>query len=154
MSSRLLVALRVAATPEHAFDAFTREISSWWVPNGLFHFTRGRSGQLAFETRLGGRLTETYDDGEVFEIGRITIWEPPVHLAFTWRQASFSPEQETLVKVRFEAVGAETRVAVEHIGWDGIPREHVARHRFPLDVFQQRHAEWWRALLESLRRTA
>jgi hypothetical protein len=44
-------------------------------------------------------------------------------------------------------VGDETRVTVEHLGWDGIPREHAARHRFPLDVFQLRHAEWWQALL-------
>jgi hypothetical protein len=33
-----------------------------------------------------GRLIETTPTGEVFEIGRITVWEPGVRLAFNWRQ--------------------------------------------------------------------
>jgi hypothetical protein len=52
--------------------------------------------------------------------------------------------------VRFEAVGAETRITVEHLGWDAIPREHAARHGFPTDVFLQRLGEWWRSLLGAL----
>lgn len=151
MSARLLVALRVAATPQRTFDAFTREIDLWWQPNPLFAFTRDRSGRLAFEPQLGGRLTETYADGEQFEIGRITVWEPPRRLAFSWRQASFSADQQTEVRVSFDAVGAETRVTVEHLGWDSIPQDHAARHTFPLAAFQARHAEWWQTLLSALR---
>jgi hypothetical protein len=64
-----------------------------------------------------------------------------VRLAFTWRQESFAPEQLTHVEVRFEPVGDETRVKVEHFGWDGIPQEHVARHHFPDAIFLRRHAE-------------
>jgi hypothetical protein len=52
--------------------------------------------------------------------------------------------------VRFEAVGEQTRVTVEHRGWDEIPQDHVARHGFELMLFQRRHAEHWRALLASL----
>ncbi len=73
------------------------------------------------------------------------------HGWFGWRQASFTPDQETEVRVGFERVGTETRVTVEHLGWDEIPREHAARHGFPLLVFQQRHAEWWQTLLGRLR---
>jgi Activator of Hsp90 ATPase homolog 1-like protein len=149
MTSRVLVSLRVAATPARAFDVFVREIGAWWRPNDLFRFTRRPVGRLAFEPELGGRLTETQPDGEVFEIGRITVWEPAVRLAFTWRQASFKPDQVTEVDVRFEAVGAETRVTVEHRGWDTVPPEHVARHGFPDAVFLQRHGEWWQVLLAS-----
>jgi uncharacterized protein YndB with AHSA1/START domain len=150
MSSRILVALRVAASPERTFDVFTRDIAAWWRPNSLFQFTAGKTGTLAFEPGAGGRLVETYDDGSVFEVGRIRVWEPPTRLVFGWRQASFAPEQETEVHVRFDAVDAETRVTVEHFGWDAVPKEHAARHGFPLDVFQLRHAEWWRALLASV----
>jgi hypothetical protein len=32
-----------------------------------------------------------------------------------------------------------------------VPQGHAARHGFPLGVFQARHAEWWQALLASLR---
>ena len=147
MTSRVLVSLRVAATPERAFEAFTSEIGTWWKPNDLFRFTPGSPGRLAFELGVGGRFTATLANGKVFEIGRITAWEPGRRLAFTWRQASFAPDQVTAVEVRFEPVGAETRVTVEHRGWDSVPQEHVARHGFPDRVFLQRHGEWWQDLL-------
>jgi uncharacterized protein YndB with AHSA1/START domain len=149
MPASLLVSIRVPVEPQRAFDAFVGEIGAWWQPNGLFEFTRGSAGMLAFEPGPEGRLTEGYADGSVFEIGRITVWEPPSRLAFTWRQASFRGEQLTRVQVRFEAVGEETRVVLEHSGWDSVPQKHVARHGFPLGVFQQRHAEWWQTLLTS-----
>jgi len=90
MPASLSVAVRVAATPQRAFDAFTSDIGLWWRPNGLFEFTRGKSGTLMFEPGLNGWLIEAYDDGSEFEIGRITAWEPPHRLALTWRQASFN----------------------------------------------------------------
>jgi uncharacterized protein YndB with AHSA1/START domain len=151
MSSRVVVALRVAATPARAFQAFTGEIAAWWRPNALFRFAAPAAGTLAFEPGEGGRFTETAADGEVFEIGRITTWQPGARLAFTWRQASFAPGQVTHVDVRFEPVGDETRVTVEHRGWDTVPQAHVARHGFPDAVFLRRHGEWWQALLGSLR---
>ncbi|MFM0669531.1 SRPBCC family protein [Paraburkholderia sediminicola] len=155
MSSRVQVSLRVAASPQRAFDVFTREIGAWWRPNQLFQFTPQSAGVLSFEPagQAGGqgRLIETQADGSVFEIGRVTVWEPGERLAFGWRQASFSDAQHTHVEVRFDAVGDETRVTVEHRGWDTVPQEHVARHHFPDRVFLLRHGEWWQALLASLR---
>ena len=153
MTSRVLVSLRVSATPERAFGVFVDDIGAWWRPNGLFRFTALSPGVLAFEPRLGGRFTETSGTGEVFEIGRITVWEPGLRVAFTWRQASFTPEQVTRVEVRFEPVGDETRVTVEHFGWDTVPQEHVARHGFPDAIFLRRHAEWWQSLLAAMARS-
>jgi uncharacterized protein YndB with AHSA1/START domain len=149
--SRLLVALRVRSTPERAFEAFTSEIGLWWRPNILFGFTAGPPGVLSFEPGLGGALVETQPGGDRFEIGRITAWERGRLLAFTWRQASFAPDQLTYVEVRFEPVGQETRVTVEHRGWDSVPQAHRARHGFPDALFLQRHAEWWQAQLEALK---
>jgi uncharacterized protein YndB with AHSA1/START domain len=154
MGSSVLVSVRVDATPERAFEVFTRDIASWWRPNGLFEFQRGKTGVLAFTPVEGGSFTETTADGEVFEIGRVRVWEPPRLLVFSWRQASFSPDQETEVHVRFEPAGEQTRVTVEHFGWEVIPQDHVARHTFPLPVFLQRHAEWWQTLLASYRSAA
>ena len=149
--SKVLVSLRVAASANRAFDAFVGEIALWWKPNALFRFTPRAPGMLAFEPRLGGAFTETLPDGKVFEIGRITQWQPGARLSFTWRQATFAPDQLTEVDVRFEAVGDETRVTVEHRGWDSVPQSHTARHGFPDALFLRRHGEWWQDLLQSLR---
>ena len=150
MTSRIMVALRVKATPERAFDVFTREVGLWWRPNAMFQFTPRSPGALSFEPGPEGRFIETLPNGKVFEIGRIRAWEPPFRLVFGWRQATFAPEQDTEVEVRFEPVGEETRVTVEHRGWDTVPAEHVARHRIPDAIFLRRHAEWWQVLLQSL----
>ncbi|WP_026872364.1 SRPBCC family protein [Inquilinus limosus] len=151
MTSSILVSLRVAATAERAFTAFVENIGLWWQPNPLFRFTPGEPGVLRFEPGPGGRFVETRPDGHIFEIGRILVWEPGSRLVFSWRQASFSPGQSTEVEVRFEPVGDQTRVTVEHRGWDSVPQDHVARHHFPDAVFLQRHGEWWQALLGAYR---
>ena len=147
----MLVALRIAAPPARVFTAFTAEIGEWWRPSPLFRLSGRPDGRLAIEPGVGGRITETSDDGAVFEVGRVRAWEPPDRVVFSWRAATFAADQETEVHVRFEAVDEGTRVVVEHFGWDGIPQEHAARHGFPLFVFQQRLADHWRDALESLR---
>lgn len=143
--SAVIVSLRVRATPQEAFDVFTQEIGAWWKPNALFQLTPRGDGMLSFENRE--RLVTTLANGKRFEIGRVSAWTPGEKLAFSWRQATFAPEQATYVTVLFEPAGDETRVTVEHRGWDAIPQEHVARHTFPLGVFQMRLAEHWRVLL-------
>ena len=150
MTSKVYVALRVKAAPSRAFAAFVGEIGAWWRPNGLFQTTPRAPGVLAFEPGEGGRLTETLASGKVFEIGRIRVWDPPHRLVFSWRQANFPPELSTEVEVRFEAVGEETRVSVEHRGFDRVP-EGAARHGFPDEVLLMRLADWWRTLLTSFR---
>jgi len=149
MSSRVVVALRVRATPERAFAAFTQEIGAWWRPNPIFPFTPRAPGVLSFEGGAGGRLIETRAGGMVFEIGKVRVWAPPERLVFGWRQAAFAPDQDTEVEVRFETAGDETRITVTHTGWDNVPAAHVARHGFPNAVFLQRHGEWWRSLLSA-----
>ena len=148
MSSRVLVAMRVRASRERAFAAFTDEIGQWWRPNMLFQFTPGRTGRLAF---TDGRLVETYTDGSSFVVGLVREWDPPQRLIVGWRQAGFAPGQETELHVRFDEIDeGRTRVTVEHFGWDTIPGEHESRHGFPLPVFARRFAEWWQVLLREL----
>lgn len=152
MSSSVFLSLRVPVGPGQAFEAFTQEIASWWQPDPLFPITPEGDGRLAFEPGVGGRLVTHLDGGAVFEIGLISVWEPGRRLVFSWRQASFLPEQNTEVEVRFEAVGDETRISIEHRAWDTIPRGHVARHGFPESVTLQRVADWWRGSLSGLLR--
>jgi uncharacterized protein YndB with AHSA1/START domain len=146
----VVVALRVPADPARAFAAFTDEIGRWWRPSPIFSFTPRAPGILSFEPGPAGRLIETRGKGRVFEIGRVKLWDPPRRLIFGWRQAAFAPDQDTEVEVTFEAVGPETRVTVEHRGWDSLPASHVARHGFPNALFLRRHAEWWQVLLAAM----
>lgn len=141
--SAVLIAIRVPATPEAAFDAFTDEIGLWWRPSALFQLTPRGDGTLSFDNRE--RLITTLASGKVFEIGRVTTWDRPRRLAFTWRQANFTLDQVTSVDVTFEAVGEDTRVTVTHRGWDTIPQDHVARHGFPLQATHGHLANCWRA---------
>jgi len=143
MTSKVYVALRVKASPERAFEAFVTEIGAWWRPSALFQ-TTPRPGVLSFEPGEGGRLIETRAGGKVFEIGRIRVWEPSRRLVFSWRQASFPPDLHTEVEVGFEAVGEETRVSIEHRGFDQVPAG-AARHGFPDQVLLMRLADFWRA---------
>jgi Activator of Hsp90 ATPase homolog 1-like protein len=150
MTAAVIVSIRVGATPLRAFETFTAEIGSWWRQNPLFALTPRGDGELRFEPGEGGRLVAMLANGREFEVGRIIIWKPGERLALTWRQATFAPGQSTELDVRFEAMGDETRVTVEHRGWDEIPRDHVARHGFELMLFQRRLAEHWRMLLSAL----
>ncbi|MDB5437267.1 MAG: hypothetical protein JWR47_3524 [Phenylobacterium sp.] len=151
MTSRVYVALRVKATPERAFAAFVEEIGDWWRPSPLFQ-TTPRAGRLSFEPGEGGRLIETREGGKVFEIGKISVWEPPAKLVFSWRQANFPPDLHTEVEVGFEAVGAETRVSIEHRGFDQVPAG-AARHGFPDEVLMMRLADYWRNQLAAVGET-
>jgi uncharacterized protein YndB with AHSA1/START domain len=159
VSSKVLVALRVRATPQRAFEAFVGEIGAWWRPNAMFAFTPRAAGVLSFEPgeagMADGRLIETRESREgpkVFEVGRIRAWEPPHRFVVGWRQATFTPDQDTEVTVTFEPVEpGETRVTVEHRGWDSVPTEHAAKHHWPDPIFLRRHGEWWQALLASYR---
>lgn len=153
MTSRVFVALRVAVPRVRAFDIFVNDIGAWWQPNGLFRTAPGDPGSLAFEGEAERVLVERPEHGEPFEIGRVLVWEPPVRLVFSWRQANFPPELTTEVEVAFEAVEDDvTRVSVEHRGFHRIPGDSAARHGFPDAALQLRLAEWWQTLLARLAR--
>ncbi len=158
MTSRVVVSIRVPCSPVQAFEIFTGEISDWWVPNDLFRLTPRSPGVVAFEppdsAGRGGRLVEKLTGGKVFEVGDIRAWSPGERLVVGWRHATFGPDHATEVEVRFEAVGAETRVTVEHRGWESLRQEHVDRHGFPLPLFYERLGQQWRGNLARVREIA
>lgn len=158
MTSRVVVSLRVPCSPDEAFALFTEEIGVWWADSAFFRFTPRSPGTLAFEPPgadgEGGRLIERLPGGKVFEIGPVRAWAPGERLVVEWRHASFGPGHATEVEVTFERVGTETRVSVEHRGWESVPQDHVARHGFPLQLTNQRQGEQWRAGLERLSQRA
>ena len=110
--------IRVERPPEVSFKVFCEEIGAWW-PGGF----SGKDSRLSMETRVGGRFFETRSDGTEYEIGRLTAYQPPKIVAFTWRAPSW--DVQTQVEVRFLPEGNATRIELEHRGFEqGVkPRE-------------------------------
>ena len=107
--------IRVERSQEQSFRIFCEEIGKWW-PGGF----SGTDSRLALESRVGGRFYETRTDGSEYDIGRVTTYEVPTVVAFTWRAPSW--DVTTHVEVRFTAEGSGTRVELEHSGWEQSPR--------------------------------
>jgi uncharacterized protein YndB with AHSA1/START domain len=129
--------IRVERAPEISFKVFCEEIGAWW-PAGF----SGKDARLSMETRVGGRFLETRADGSEYEIGRLTAYQPPHVVAFTWRAPSW--DVPTQVEVRFVAEGAgATRIELEHRGWEqGMkPRE-----------FRTGYDEGWETMLRHYQR--
>ena len=146
----------VEVDPATAFEVFTEEIDAWWGRGPRFRWKPHRGGRLRFEPGVGGRLLEVYEDGgdDVFEVGRILVWEEAARLVFEFRARNFEPGQATEVEVLFAGEGGGTRVSVEHRGWSALPADHPARHGHEGTAFASLMGLWWADLLQSIRRHA
>jgi uncharacterized protein YndB with AHSA1/START domain len=148
------VTVTVAVEPALAFEIFTEEIDRWWRRGLKFRHSGARGGFLRMEPAPGGRLFESID-GEngphVLEVGRVRVWEPPKHLAFTWRNASFDSQEQTEVEVEFTPTASGTRVTVTHGGWSVLRPGHPARHGLQGAEFSRMIGMWWGEQMNSLR---
>jgi hypothetical protein len=154
-ADKVTVTVFVQVAPADAFAVFTGEIDQWWRRGPAYRVAGKQPGVLHLEPRLGGRLFEEYREGAaVHEVGTITAWDPPGHLAFEWRSITFVSGETTSVDVRFVASGGGTRVTLEHRGWSTIRADHPVRHGKATTVFLGELGRWWGALLSSLREHA
>ncbi len=97
------------------------------------------------------RIVDTSSGTHVHEAGRVTVWQPPARLVFTWRNANFAAEESTEVKVLFEPTNTGTRVTVQHRGWSAIRPGHPARHGVEGAAFSRMIGLWWGELMTALR---
>jgi uncharacterized protein YndB with AHSA1/START domain len=126
VTAPLNIAFEVACPPAAAFSMWTTRASTWWPAD---HSVSGERGlQVVFEGHVGGRIFERTLAGAEHEWGRVTAWEPPALLAYTWH-LRFSPEDATDVEIRFVDAGEDrTRVEIEHSGWERLgERAHQRR---------------------------
>jgi uncharacterized protein YndB with AHSA1/START domain len=99
---------------EKAFRLFTDGASSWW-PLATHSIGGDEVESVTFdpERKL---VYERHADGTEHDWGDITAWDPPNRFLLNWR---VNPEKiGTEVEVRFSADGEETRVDLEHRGWE------------------------------------
>lgn len=120
--------IRVERPPQIAFKAFCEEIGQWWPLKQGFSFGGDRAKEIFIEARVGGRFYERFTDGTEYEVGRVTAYQPPNIVAFTWCSADW--EAPTQVEVRFIAESTGTRVELEHSGWDRGPKMQSARKSY------------------------
>jgi len=106
----------VKRAPEAAFRHFTADLGKWWPLQEGLTFGGDRAHEIFLEPKLGGRFFERFRDGEEHVIGRVTAYEPPARVVFTWQPPSWTGPTE--VEVRFSAEGEGTRVRLEHRGWE------------------------------------
>jgi uncharacterized protein YndB with AHSA1/START domain len=90
----------------------------------------------------------------VHEVGRVSAWEPPHLLVFTWRASNFAPHENTSVEVRFTQNGRGTLVSVTHSGWSSLRPDHPARHGREGADFYRMIGLWWGDQMKSLRESA
>lgn len=114
-----LVAVResvlVGCPVEEAFDLFTTRMGEWW-PLDQASYGGDRAQEIFLEPQVGGRFFERFVDGDELQVGSVVVCEPPTRIAFTWKSSDW--EGETEVEVRFTALPEETRVDLEHRGFE------------------------------------
>jgi uncharacterized protein YndB with AHSA1/START domain len=121
----LQLSFEVRCSPETAFWTWTTRASTWWPFEHSVSCERGI--EVVFEERVGGRIFERTPSGDEFEWGRMTVWEPPLRLAYTWHLRC-SPQEATDVEVRFVEAGHDrTRVEIEHGGWERLGAQAAQR---------------------------
>lgn len=154
MSGTARVSVTVAVTPAAAFEIFTRDIDRWWRRGIRFRNSGTRSGIIALEPRVGGRLFESFDgaDGShVIPMGVVQVWDPPQRLMFSWRNANYAPGEHTQVDILFAPARGGTLVTVTHHGLTGLMPEHPARHGLADAAFLRMIGIWWGDQMTSLR---
>jgi uncharacterized protein YndB with AHSA1/START domain len=114
-------AVRVARTPDEAFDLFTAQLARWW-PLATHSLGQARARDCGIEPRVGGAVYEVGDDGQRAAWGEVRVWEPPRRFVMTWHPGR-APDAAQEVEVRFLADGDGTRVELEHRGWQALGSE-------------------------------
>jgi uncharacterized protein YndB with AHSA1/START domain len=118
----------VRAPVATAFQVFTEGMGSWW-PLASKSVSLDDAAGLAVEPRVGGRVYEQTRDGEEHDWGEVLAWDPPSRFVFSWHPGR-AAESAQEVDVRFNPAGDETRVELEHRGWERLvgPDGEIPEH--------------------------
>jgi hypothetical protein len=108
----------VPCTCAAAFDAFTAQIHQWW-PMASHSLGGADTVGVTMEPRVNGRVFERHADGSEHLWGRVTAWEDPNRVAFTWHVGR-SSEQAQSIEVTFGPAETGTRVRLVHSGWESL----------------------------------
>ena len=125
----------VNAPIARAFEVFTTRFDTWWPRS--HHIAAVDMAEAFLEQRTGGRWYERGIDGSECEWGEVLEFDPPMHVALSWRiNGTFmydpDPTHVSRIDVWFtEESAAITRVELTHSQLD-------------------RHGEQWRQLRDGV----
>jgi uncharacterized protein YndB with AHSA1/START domain len=108
--------LAVSWSPEAAFRRFTADFAVWW-PSRTHSIGGRRVKRIVFECHVGGRIYEELTDGRRFQWGKVTAWDPPRRVGFTWHPSRDEREAQD-VEVTFTPEGTGTLVQLVSTGWE------------------------------------
>ncbi len=104
----------VDCSVEDAFRVFTAEAASWWPVDT--HSIHQSVSEIVFEPREGGEVYELTAEGERGHWATVLEWNPPSRLVLAWEVSPAVTGTE--VEVRFTPSSSQTRVELEHRGWE------------------------------------
>ncbi len=109
-----------------AFEVFTENLGRWWPLAELSVYGDGDGATVAF---TDGQIVERSADGQSAVWGTVTRWEPPGVVAFSWHPGQ-PAASASHVEVTFAAAASQTRVTVEHRGWETFADPAAARAEY------------------------
>jgi uncharacterized protein YndB with AHSA1/START domain len=142
--------VRVNASPEHAFDVFSRGITRWWPASHTP--LKSPLKETIIEPFVKGRWYQVGEDGSQCDSGHVLVWEPPKRLILAWQldaNWTYDPKLVLEVEVNFTPEGERiTRVDLEHRDLERMG-DRAETVRSQIDG-----ANGWTALLEAYRQSA
>lgn len=108
--------IQVDLPAEQAFALFADGISTWW-PLETHSLGDVDTESCAIEGKVGGRIYEIMQDGTEADWGRVTEWDPPHKLVFTWHLNRDESTAQT-VEVMFLSAGSGTEIELIHRDWE------------------------------------
>jgi uncharacterized protein YndB with AHSA1/START domain len=111
----------------------------------------GDRARISVSVAVPPALAERGGEPHTFEVGRVSVWDPPRRLAFSWRNANYAAAEQTEVDVEFSPTRSGTLVTVTHSGLSTLPADHPARHGLIPGDFVRMIGLWWGEQLSALR---
>jgi uncharacterized protein YndB with AHSA1/START domain len=130
----------VAGSPPDVFELFTRQFGQWWPLHAPYSVFGEAAASCGMETKVGGELFEISAAGQRCVWGRLTLFDPPAKLQFTWFPGR-TEDTRQIVDVTFTPVDDEhTRVDLEHSNWQTLGDQAA--------VIRSGYERGWNAVLD------
>jgi uncharacterized protein YndB with AHSA1/START domain len=115
------LSIEIGVGREAAFGHFVDRFETWWPRE--YSWSGDALESIGIEPRVGGFCFERGPHGLRLDWGRVTAWEPPHRLGFSWqiemdRTPQPIPAHASSVELRFEAAQTGCRVTLVHSGFE------------------------------------